>query len=80
MSDTRPSVTIRMPSPLMEKVKESAKKSGRSMNAEIVNLLETALTVSGEAGAQVISSLRLLDYDDVQSIVGILNNAANRLK
>lgn len=42
MSDTRPSVTIRMPAQLMEKIKATAAGSGRSMNAEIVWHLEEA--------------------------------------
>lgn len=40
MSDNRPSVTIRMPAPLMGKIKAAAAASGRSMNAEIVWHLE----------------------------------------
>lgn len=42
MSDSRPSVTIRMPASLMETIKASATASGRSMNAEIVWHLEEA--------------------------------------
>lgn len=43
MSDTRPSVTIRMPSFLKEKIEERSKKQLRSLNAEIVYLLGFAI-------------------------------------
>lgn len=43
MSDSRPSVTIRMPSFLKGKIEERSKKQVRSLNAEIVYLLGFAI-------------------------------------
>ena len=43
MSDSRPSVTIRMPSVLKGKIEERSKKQLRSLNAEIVYLLGFAI-------------------------------------
>ncbi|GAN72096.1 hypothetical protein ASY01nite_13820 [Acetobacter syzygii] len=43
MSDSRPSVTIRMPSVLKGKIEERSKRQLRSLNAEIVYLLGFAI-------------------------------------
>ncbi|MFT9087903.1 Arc family DNA-binding protein [Acetobacter okinawensis] len=43
MSDSRPSVTIRMPARLKTKIEERAKRNIRSLNAEIIYLLGFAV-------------------------------------
>lgn len=72
-------IHVRVTDELKSRLEASAKADGRSLNAEIVHLLDFALRARGETGMQVIESMRLLSRDDIQSIVRILLNAADRI-
>ena len=43
MARTDPQFNVRMPADLKEKIEEAAKENGRSMNAEIVYLLQRSI-------------------------------------
>ncbi len=53
---------LRMPEELKEKVAERAKKNGRSMNAEIVQILQEALDAD-----RAIAESDLVDFDSTQA-------------
>jgi predicted DNA-binding protein len=62
-----PSYPLRMPQELRERLAEVAKKSGRSMNAEIVARLEESLDDTIQRGMAFSGVLnRLLDAENLQ--------------
>lgn len=65
---------IRMPAELKEKVQERAKANGRSMNAEIVNLIEDALKkddFENEGALDTQSTVKALE-DAIKSMVSVI--------
>lgn len=66
---------LRMPDELKQRVSELAKKNGRSMNAEIVNIIENHFVVS-DAGSneflQFFREVRAMNEDRAKEIEDII--------
>lgn len=61
MSREDPQLRIRLPAELKEKVAKQAKDNGRSMNAEIVQILQDSLDPKPESGRKTLTHYYHLD-------------------
>ncbi|QGU10689.1 Arc family DNA-binding protein [Leclercia sp. J807] len=64
MSREDPQLRIRLPIELKEKVEASAKENNRSMNAEIVQILQDALA-SGDANTAVLNHIGIKEMHKI---------------
>jgi hypothetical protein len=56
---------LRFPDGMRDAIAERAKRNGRSMNSEIVQILQDALDAGGKGGAD----LEVIDKDELRKII-----------
>ncbi|PTM96485.1 Arc family DNA-binding protein [Mycoplana dimorpha] len=72
---------IRLPDGMRDRLKEEAKKNGRSMNAEIVARLEaTFYDPTGHSATEALNSVIAANYINATKIAAILREALERVE
>lgn len=73
-SQTQDKFTVRFPDGMRDEIAKRAEKNGRSMNAEIVQILDDALSNRGN------TSYEPVDMDKISFTVDELNRITNGIK